>query len=93
MPREQLRSRREPAPPPGDVSLRRIPWAEILLTGAFVSGWLSLTLGLARLLVPEVWLISVGLLLISVGGWRMLRTVAVEGLYALTRPKKAAPDA
>lgn len=55
---------------------------------AIVLGWALLTAGLARLLVPEVWLLSGGVLLLSAVGWGHLRVLAMTGLYALVhRPK------
>lgn len=62
--------------------------AEILHAGSIVGGWALLTAGVARLLVPEVWLISGGLLLLSFAGWGHLRRLVVIGLYALTRRER-----
>lgn len=50
-----------------------------------IGGWSLLTLGVARLTVPEVWPISGGLFLLSLAGWGHLRVVAVAGLYTLKR--------
>lgn len=58
---------------------------EIATAAAFLLGWTAVTWGVARLTVPEVWPISAGVLLLSMGGWRLLATIAREGLYALTR--------
>lgn len=52
---------------------------------SILGGWALLTWGVARLLVPEVWLISAGLLLLSFAGWGHLRTLSRMGLYALSR--------
>jgi len=52
---------------------------------AIVLGWALLTGGIAALLVPEVWLISAGLLLLSLAGWGHLRVLFGAGLYALWR--------
>ena len=68
-------------------SLRRI-WAAravVLHVAAILAGWALLTWGVARLLVPEVWLISGGLFLLSVAGWGHLRTLIGAGVYALSR--------
>lgn len=48
-----------------------------------LGGWALLTWGVARLLVVEVWMISGGLLLLSVAGWGHLRILSDAGLYAL----------
>ena len=63
--------------------------AEIAHGFAIVLGWALLTAGLARLLVPEVWLLSGGVFLLSVAGWGHLRVLATAGLYALTRRPQA----
>lgn len=60
-------------------------WTELLLVGSYVGGWALITWGLARLLVPEVWLLSGGVLLLSAGGLGLLKDVATEGLYVLSR--------
>lgn len=52
---------------------------------AIFAGWGLLTWGVARLLVPEVWLISGGLLLLSFAGWGHLRVLFGAGVYALYR--------
>lgn len=64
--------------------------AELLTAGAFLAGWALLTWAIARLTAPEAWLVSAGLLLLSLGGWKLLWTVITEGLYTLT---KGAPHA
>lgn len=61
--------------------------AEILLSAAMLGGWALVTLGIAQLTTPKVWPLSGGLLLLSAGGWRMLATIAMHGLYSLTRDK------
>lgn len=50
-----------------------------------LGGWALLTWGLARLLVPEVWLISGGLSLLSLAGWGHLRLLFTVGVYALKK--------
>lgn len=47
-------------------------------------GWAALTAGLVQLTHPAVGLVSVGLLLLSLTGWRLVWTVMREGLYRLT---------
>ena len=64
---------------------KRLPAALHAL--AIVLGWALLTAGIAALLVPEVWLISAGLLLLSLAGWGHLRVLFGAGLYALARKR------
>ena len=52
---------------------------------AIVCGWALLTAGVAALTVPEAWLISGGLFLLSLAGWGQLRIIAAMGVYALSR--------
>lgn len=61
--------------------------AVALHTASIVGGWALLTAGVAELLVPEVWLVSGGLFLLSLAGWSHLRVVFSHGLYSLTRKK------
>ena len=58
---------------------------ELLVAVAILGGWALLTWGIARLVVPEVWPISGGLLLLSLAGWKFCWTLVREGLYVLTR--------
>lgn len=62
--------------------------AEVATAAAFVLGWILVTWALALWISPRIWLVSGGLLLISLGGWEFLLTVMRKGLYALTRPEK-----
>jgi hypothetical protein len=55
-----------------------------------LAGWALLTAGLAALIVPEVWLLSSGLLLLSLAGWGHLRVLFGAGLYALWRKSERA---
>lgn len=69
----------------------RAAWSARLValhTVAIVAGWALLTWGIARLLVPEVWLISAGLFCLSIAGWEHLRVLATVGLYTLGRSGK-----
>lgn len=59
--------------------------AELLTTAAIVGGWACLTWGIASLLVPQVWLISAGLALLSAAGWRFLAEIVWAGIYVLMR--------
>ena len=49
---------------------------------------MELTWAVALFTSPRVWLISAGLLLISLGGWELLFLVMRKGLYTLTRPEE-----
>jgi hypothetical protein len=62
--------------------------AEVLLTGAALGGWYALTYGLAGLLGTKVWPLSVGVLLLSGCGWKLLWRIVTDGLYDLTREEK-----
>lgn len=62
--------------------------SEFATASAFVCGWILVTSGVAALTTKHLWPISIGLLLISLGGWRLLRTLVTEGLYSLTRNVK-----
>lgn len=62
--------------------------AELLTGAAFVGGWLLVTWGVAELTTRRIWPISLGVLLLSAGGWALLWEVIREGLYTLTRPPK-----
>jgi len=59
---------------------------EALTAIALVAGWLLVTAGVAELAPARVvWPVSLGLLLCSAAGWRLLLTIARDGLYSLTR--------
>lgn len=66
----------------------RFGWRDALQVLGIVGGWGLLTLGIARLTVPEVWPISAGLLLLSLCGWGFLRVLFLEGLYVLSRGRR-----
>lgn len=70
------------------AALAALPWAEIATGAAFVAGWLLVTWGVASLTAWEAWPISIGLLLISSGGWKLLRRFATDGLYDLMGERK-----
>lgn len=59
--------------------------AELLTALTFVAGWLLITAGVAALTSAVAWYFSLGLLAISLGGWKVLWRLALDGLYALTR--------
>ena len=62
----------------------RAAWRELAQASALLLGWALFTAGLARLTVPEVWLLSGGLLLLSACGWRWLYVFFGRGMYALS---------
>lgn len=57
---------------------------ELLFGVAFFGGWALVTWA-ASPLGGWVWKVSGGLLLLSCCGWKVLRVLAVDGLYALYR--------
>jgi hypothetical protein len=59
--------------------------AEIATALAFLAGWALITHGVASVTRPIAWTFSAGLLCLSLGGWRLLLIVVVDGMYALTR--------
>ncbi len=80
-------------------------WKEIALAAVFVVGWLLTTAGVSSLVgstaydrgmidVPvlerAVWFLSVGVLCISLGGWKMLYQLVSSGLYVLDKAGSAA---
>jgi hypothetical protein len=67
--------------------------AESLTALAFLAGWCALTAGVVALTSPLAWVFSLGLLLISAGGWRVFALIAWDGLYVLTREKPVKPKA
>ena len=60
-------------------------WPELLQAIGILVGWACLTWGVASLLVWQVWPISLGLLVLSVVGWKHMVTLFGEGLYVLSR--------
>ena len=60
-------------------------WPEVFQAMGILAGWSLLTWGIAALLVWQVWPISGGILVLSVAGWKHMRTLFGEGLYALSR--------
>ena len=62
--------------------------AQLATAAAFLVGWGLLTWAVVLFTAPAVWLISLGLLLISLGGWELLYLVVRKGLYTLTRPEQ-----
>lgn len=57
----------------------------MLTAGAFIGGWSLITQGVAALTSPLAWLFSGGVLLISLGGWKLFWALVTNGLYSLTR--------
>lgn len=67
-------------------------WPETLHATGLLLGWALITWGVARLIVWEVWLLSGGLLLLSLSGWKHMRIVFGAGLYTLSRARKGRGD-
>jgi len=63
--------------------------AELLVSIALLAGWALLTWGVAELTTRYAWHISAGLLLLSLCGWRFLKTLVMRGLYVLSQGKDA----
>lgn len=61
---------------------------ETLTALAFVAGWTLVTMGVVALTSSLAWLFSGGLLLISLGGWRLFYIFIRDGLYVLTGQAK-----
>lgn len=68
------------------VTAWKAEWATALV---LLAGWLLLTAGVAYLTAPVVWLFSLGILCLSLGGWRLLATIVWAGMYDLTRDRGA----
>jgi hypothetical protein len=66
------------------ASLRR-GFPEFLFVLGLLLGWGWISLGFAMLWGRVVWPFSLGLLLLSACGWKMLFTMARDGLYALSK--------
>lgn len=89
--------RRDPRPLARAMARRLADWlralgravvatrAEWLTAAAFLAGWGLVTAFVAALTAPLAWLLSLGLLAFSLGGWRLAWTIATRGLYTLTR--------
>jgi hypothetical protein len=57
---------------------------------AIVWGWAFITLGIARIARPDVvFPLSIGLLLMSLAGWRIFVTLVWHGLYVLIASDRA----
>jgi hypothetical protein len=65
----------------------RVALPELLTTAALLGGWTLITAAIAALTSPLAWLFSGGLLLISLGGWKLLWALASNGLYTLIKAK------
>lgn len=63
--------------------VRTLP--ETLFVAALLAGWVLLTWGLAALTTWKVWPLSGGVFFLSCCGWKVLATLARDGLYALSK--------
>jgi hypothetical protein len=58
---------------------------ELAVAGAIVGGWICVTVAVAQLAPPGiVWPASMGLLLLSLAGWKFIGHLAWYGLYVLS---------
>lgn len=57
--------------------------AELLVAAAFLGGWFLVTLGIASYTSTRVWPISLGILLLSLCGWKWVWNLTSVGLYTL----------
>lgn len=66
--------------------------AELLLACSMIGGWLLVTYALTAIARPRiVWPMSMGLLLLSASGWKLIGEIATKGCYVLNvRAKRAA---
>lgn len=62
--------------------------SETLFVLALLAGWALFTWGLAAIISWKVWPISGGLFFLSCCGWKLLVTLAGNGLYALSRDSR-----
>jgi hypothetical protein len=67
--------------------------AELLQALALLAGWLLVTFGLVELTTPKVWPLSIGLLLLSLCGWKWLASLFGHGLYTLVQVSQASDEA
>lgn len=66
--------------------VRTLP--ETLFVAALLAGWTLLTWGLAAIATWKVWPLSGGLFFLSCCGWKVLATLARDGLYALSKDSR-----
>lgn len=66
--------------------------AEIALSLALLGGWYAMSVGFASILGHRVWPFAIAALLFSCCGWKLLRQLAGDGLYALTRSPKTSAN-
>lgn len=58
--------------------------AELLLAAAMIGGWMLVTYALAAIVRPRImWPMSIGLLMLSASGWKLLGEIATKGCYVL----------
>lgn len=61
--------------------------AELLTAVAVLAGWAFLTSAVAALTSPLAWRFSIGVLCLSLAGWKFIYQLASSGLYALSRAR------
>jgi hypothetical protein len=62
--------------------------AELLVAACFLAGWALVTVGIAAYTSPRVWPLSLGLLLLSLCGWKWLWSFVGVGLYTLIEQER-----
>jgi hypothetical protein len=63
----------------------RKAWRELATVALGLTGWGLLTDVVAQFLGTVVWEVSLGLLCLSLFGWKLAFTVARDGVYALSK--------
>lgn len=66
-------------------------WAGELLTAfSLIGGWLLVTYAFAAIIRPRViWPFSIGMLLLSMCGWGLIRSIVTRGLLVLSLDEKS----
>ena len=62
--------------------------AEFLQAVVLLLGWMLVTRAIAQLTSPTVWDISIGVLLLSICGWKFLGLLFWRGIYSITQDKR-----
>lgn len=83
--RDDLRRLRQALSRGWDAFVRTLP--ETLFVLALLAGWALLTWGVAAIATWKVWPVSGGLFFLSCCGWKVLGTLARDGLYALSKER------
>jgi hypothetical protein len=68
-------------------AIGKVKW-EIAVGLCLLAGWAALAFGVASLLGWRVWPFAIAILLFSIAGLRLIRTIVRDGLYDLMREPK-----